>query len=26
MDNIKRIRNQTEIGLLSTVRGENRMK
>ena len=26
MDNIKRIRNKTEIGLLSTVRGENRVK
>lgn len=26
MDNIKRIRNKTEIGLLSTVKGENRMK
>ena len=25
-DNIKRIRNKTEIGLLSTVKGENRMK
>lgn len=26
MDNIKRIRNKTEIGLLSTVKGENRVK
>ena len=26
MDNIKRICNKTEIGLLSTIKGENRVK